>query len=149
MLLLVAAAYAVTRALERGATRWLVLAGVCIGFAFLTKMLQALLVVPGFALVYLVAAPTSLRRRLWQLLAAGAALVVAAGWWVAIVELWPAASRPYIGGSQDNSVLELIFGYNGFGRLTGNETGSVVGGGPAGRRRGRCGGRPAHPAVQQ
>ena len=37
--------------------------------------------------------------------------------------------RPYIGGSQDNSVLELVLGYNGLGRLTGDETGSVGGGG--------------------
>src|SRR5438552_4147205 len=99
--------------------------------AFLTKMAQALIVVPVFALVYLLVAPTPVRRRLWQLAAAAAALVVASGWWVAIVELVPASARPYIGGSQDNSLLNLIFGYNGFGRLTGNETGSV-GGGPAG-----------------
>jgi 4-amino-4-deoxy-L-arabinose transferase-like glycosyltransferase len=131
-LLLVAAAYALTRAVEAASTRWLLLVGALIGAAFLTKMLQALVVVPGFALVYLVAAPTGLRRRIVQLLAAGAALVLAAGWWVAIVELWPASSRPYIGGSQTNSVLELIFGYNGFGRLTGNETGSVGGGGIGG-----------------
>ncbi len=91
-------------------------------------MLQAFLVVPGFALVYLVAAPVPTLRRLWQLALSGVALVVAAGWWVAIVELWPAGSRPYIGGSQNNSILDLIFGYNGFGRITGNETGSVVGG---------------------
>jgi hypothetical protein len=58
-------------------------------------------------------------------------MVAAAGWWVAIVTLTPASMRPYIGGSQTNSVLELTFGYNGFGRLTGNETGSV-GGGPGG-----------------
>ena len=127
-LLLVASAYSVTRALQRGSTWWLVAAGSFVGFAFLTKMLQALIVVPGFALVYLVAAPTPLRRRLLQLLAAGAAIVVSAGWWVAIVALWPAASRPYIGSSQDNSILSLIFGYNGFGRLTGNESGSVIGG---------------------
>ncbi|MFL5798188.1 MAG: glycosyltransferase family 39 protein [Actinomycetota bacterium] len=132
VLLLVGAAYAMTRALEGARTRWLVLAGALIGFAFLSKMLQAFVVVPGFALVYLVAAPTRLRRRIGQLLAAGAAMVVAAGWWVAVVQLWPAASRPYIGGSQHNSVLELIFGYNGFGRLSGNETGSVVGGGLGG-----------------
>jgi 4-amino-4-deoxy-L-arabinose transferase-like glycosyltransferase len=129
VLLLVGAAYALTRALEHGSTRWLVLVGALVGFAFLSKMMQAFLVVPGFALVYLIAAPTSLRRRILQLLGAGVAMLVAAGWWVAIVELWPASSRPYIGGSQTNSVLELIFGYNGFGRLTGNETGSVVGGG--------------------
>ena len=128
-LVLVAAAYALTRALERASTRWLLFVGALVGLAFLTKMLQALLIVPGFALVYFVAAPASLRRRVGQLLAAGGALVVSAGWWVAAVALWPAASRPYIGGSQDNSILSLIFGYNGFGRLTGNETGSVIGGG--------------------
>ncbi|MBV8256602.1 MAG: glycosyltransferase family 39 protein, partial [Actinobacteria bacterium] len=132
-LLLVAAAYALTRALERGSTRWLVLCAVAIGFAFLTKTLQALTIVPGFALVWLVAAPGSWWRRVRQLLVAGVALVVAGGWWVAIVQLWPAASRPYIGGSTDNSELNLIFGYNGFGRITGNETGSVVGGGGPGR----------------
>jgi 4-amino-4-deoxy-L-arabinose transferase-like glycosyltransferase len=59
------------------------------------------------------------------------ALVVAAGWWVTAVELTPAADRPYIGGSQNNSLWNLVFGYNGFGRLTGNETGSVGAGGGA------------------
>ena len=54
---------------------------------------------------------------------------MSAGWWVAIVELVAGVGRPYIGGSQNNSVLDLLFGYNGFGRLTGNETGSVGGGG--------------------
>jgi 4-amino-4-deoxy-L-arabinose transferase-like glycosyltransferase len=130
-LLLVAGAYAVVRALEDGATRWLVLAGACVGVGFLAKQLQALLVVPAFALVYLAAAPGSLGRRLGQLAAAGAAMVASAGWWVAIVELLPASARPYIGGSQTNSILELTFGYNGLGRLTGDETGSV-GGGPGG-----------------
>jgi 4-amino-4-deoxy-L-arabinose transferase-like glycosyltransferase len=131
-LLLVASAYAFTRALEHASTRWLALAAALIGFGFLTKMLQALTIVPGFALVYLLAAPTPLRRRLVQLLVAGGALVVSAGWWVALVELWPASSRPYVGGSQDNSLLNLIFGYNGFGRITGNESGSVIGGGGQG-----------------
>ncbi|MDX6542057.1 MAG: hypothetical protein QOI71_3667, partial [Gaiellales bacterium] len=127
-LLLVGAAYALTRALEHASWRWLLLVGALIGFGFLAKMLQSLLVVPGFTLVYLVMAPTALWRRVAHLLWAGVAMVAAAGWWVAIVAIWPAASRPYIGGSQDNSILNLIFGYNGFGRLTGNETGSVVGG---------------------
>ena len=77
VLLLVAAAYALTRALEQAGTHWLLLAGTLVGFGFLTKMLQAFLVLPAFALVYLVAAPTSLRRRLWQTLAAGAAMVAA------------------------------------------------------------------------
>src|SRR5205085_3952146 len=107
--------------------------GVAIGFAFLSKTLQAFLILPPLAIVYAVCAPVSLKKRLAQLAAATAALVVAGGWWVAIVELWPASSRPYIGGSQTNSELELIFGYNGFGRLTGNETGSVVAGGAQGQ----------------
>jgi 4-amino-4-deoxy-L-arabinose transferase-like glycosyltransferase len=68
VLLLVAAAYAVTRALEHARTSWLLLAGVLVGTGFLTKMLQAYLVLPAFALVYLVAAPTPMRRRIWQLL---------------------------------------------------------------------------------
>jgi 4-amino-4-deoxy-L-arabinose transferase-like glycosyltransferase len=92
-------------------------------------MLQGFLVLPAFALVYLVAAPTSLRRRITQLLAAGLAVVVSAGWWVAAVALWPASSRPYIGGSTNNSVLDLMFGYNGFGRLLGGSGGGGGGGG--------------------
>jgi 4-amino-4-deoxy-L-arabinose transferase-like glycosyltransferase len=127
VLLLVAAVYAVVRALEKAGTAWLVLAAGLVGTAFLTKMLQAFIVVPVLALVYLVAAPTSARRRIGQLLLAGIALVVASGWWVAVVSLVPAADRPYIGGSQTNSVLELVLGYNGFGRLTGDESGSVGG----------------------
>jgi 4-amino-4-deoxy-L-arabinose transferase-like glycosyltransferase len=135
VLLLVGAAYAVTRAVEDGRTRWLMLASVLIGTGFITKMMQAFLVVPGFALVFLVCAPGSVRKRLLQLLAAGAALVVASLWWVVAVMAIPAADRPYIGGSQNNSLWNLIFGYNGFGRITGNETGSVGGGG------GNAGGR--------
>jgi 4-amino-4-deoxy-L-arabinose transferase-like glycosyltransferase len=139
VLLMVAGAYCLIRALETASAKWLVLVGVLTGFGFLTKMLQALLVVPAFALVYLVAAPNPVRRRIGQLLAAGAALVVSAGWWIAIVSLVPAADRPYIGGSQNNSILELTLGYNGFGRLTGNETGSVGGGGGTGGRWGTTG----------
>jgi 4-amino-4-deoxy-L-arabinose transferase-like glycosyltransferase len=143
VLLLVGSAYAMVRALEDGRTRWLVLAGTLVGFGFLTKMLQAVVVLPGFALVYLYAAPVPLRRRVRQVLTGGVATVVAAGWWVAIVALLPASDRPYVGGSQHNSILELTLGYNGFGRLTGNETGSVGGGGggggPAGGRWGTTG----------
>jgi 4-amino-4-deoxy-L-arabinose transferase-like glycosyltransferase len=132
VLLLTGAAYATTRYLDAGRTRWLVGAGVLVGLGFLTKSLQAFVVVPVLAVVVLAVSAAPLRRRIRDLLLAGAALVVAGGWWVAIVELIPAADRPYIGGSQDNSLFNLIFGYNGFGRLTGNETGSVGGGGTNG-----------------
>jgi 4-amino-4-deoxy-L-arabinose transferase-like glycosyltransferase len=132
VLLLTLGAYALVRALEDGRTGWLVTTAALIGFGFLTKMMQAFLVVPGFALAYLVAAPVTLRRRMGQLLLAGLTLVASSGWWVTLVELWSASDRPYVGGSQTNSVLELIFGYNGFGRLTGNEIGRVGGGGRPG-----------------
>jgi 4-amino-4-deoxy-L-arabinose transferase-like glycosyltransferase len=129
VLLLVAGAYGVTRAVQSGQTRWLAFAGAAVGFGFLTKMLQAFLVLPAFGLTYLIAGPPKLGKRLVQLGIAFAAMIAAAGWWVALVELWPASSRPYIGGSQNNSIIELTLGYNGFGRLTGDEVGSVGGGG--------------------
>lgn len=131
VLLLTLAAYATVRAVEAGATRWLLLAAALVGTGFIAKMLQAFVVVPALGGAYLLAAPGSLRRRLAQLAAAGGVMLAAAGWWVLAVQLTPAADRPYIGGSQDNSLWNLIFGYNGFGRLTGNESGSV-GGGAAG-----------------
>ncbi|MFJ9605738.1 ArnT family glycosyltransferase [Kitasatospora sp. NPDC101176] len=107
----------VLRAVEDGRTKWLLWAGVATGFAFLTKQLQAFLILPPLALVYLVCAPVKTMRRVWQLLLGGLAMAVAGGWWVAIVELWPASSRPYIGGSTNNSFLELTFGYNGLNRV--------------------------------
>ncbi|WEO96538.1 glycosyltransferase family 39 protein [Streptomyces sp. FXJ1.172] len=131
-LLMALACYFVVRAVEDGRTGWLVAAGAAIGFAFLAKTLQAFLILPPLAIVYAVCAPVPVKKRFAQLAAATLALVVAGGWWVAIVELWPASSRPYIGGSQNNSFLELTFGYNGLGRINGDETGSVGGGGGAG-----------------
>jgi 4-amino-4-deoxy-L-arabinose transferase-like glycosyltransferase len=134
VLLMTAAAYAMVRATDSGRTRWIMFAGALLGFGFLTKMLQAFLVLPAFALVYLVAGPPGLGRRIWQMLAGGAALLVAAGWWVAAVQFTPAADRPYVGGSANDSILQLALGYNGLGRLDGNETGSVgfAGGGGGG-----------------
>ncbi|CAM5594254.1 hypothetical protein SALBM135S_03299 [Streptomyces alboniger] len=129
----------VLRALEHGRTKWLVWAGVAVGLAFLTKTLQAFLILPPLAVLYAVCAPVRLRRRFGQLALSALAMVVAGGWWVAIVELWPASSRPYIGGSQNNSFLELTFGYNGLGRINGEETGSVGGGGGPGGGGGQWG----------
>ena len=148
-LLMTASAYCVQLSVEHRhrALRWLLLAGLLLGFGFLAKMLQAFLVVPGFALAYLVAGPVRRPRRLWHVLASGLAVIAGAGWWVAIAQLWPAGSRPYFGGSTNNNILELALGYNGLGRLDGTETGSIgfnsssVGGfGGAGGFGGRGGG---------
>ncbi|NAZ84283.1 glycosyl transferase, partial [Kineococcus sp. R8] len=128
VLVMVVATWALLRSVESGRARWLVACGALLGLGFLTKQLQVFLVLPGLALAYLWAAPHPLARRVGHLLLGGLALVAAAGWWVAVVELVPASMRPYVGGSQDNSFLGLTFGYNGFGRLTGEEAGSVGGG---------------------
>lgn len=125
-LLLVVAAYATVRAIEQAQVTWIVVAGAAVGAAFLTKMMQALLVVPALALAYLVAAPGPVNRRIRALGAAAAALVISAGWWIAAVQLTPPAQRPYIGGTEDNNLVSLIFGYNGIGRLSGNEASGGV-----------------------
>ncbi len=138
VLLLVVAAYCTVRAIDATTagrmSMWMALTGSAIGFAFLTKMLQAFLVVPGLALAFLVAAPFGVWKRLGALLIGGAAIVVSAGWYIALVSLWPADSRPYIAGSTDNNLLQLAFGYNGIERIAGNEGGGPGGGhgGPGG-----------------
>lgn len=134
VLLMVAAAYCVVRAIEtageKAGTRWIALAGCVIGFAFLTKMLQALLVTPGLALAFLVAAPVGWWQRVRKLAVGAATMVLSAGWYVALVSLWPADSRPYIGGSTTNSLWQLALGYNGIDRVVGGA--GMPGGGPPG-----------------
>ncbi|MEJ2860889.1 ArnT family glycosyltransferase [Actinomycetospora flava] len=146
VLTMVAAAYTTTRAIDaagrRAGTWWLVATGALVGLGFLTKQLQVLLVVPAPALAVLVAGPSRPWRRIGDLLAGGAAMVVSAGWYVLLVELWPASSRPYIGGSTTNSLLELALGYNGLGRILGNEGGGPPGG-PGGAPGMPAGGMPA------
>jgi 4-amino-4-deoxy-L-arabinose transferase-like glycosyltransferase len=132
VLLMIAGAYFVVRATEKASPGWLALAGVALGFGFLTKMMQAFLVLPAFGLAYLLAAPTSLGKRLLHLGGAVVALVVSAGWYIALVDLWPTASRPYIGGSEGDSLLELALGYNGLGRIFGSGEGGGPGGGGGG-----------------
>ncbi len=136
VLLLITAAYCTVRAIQSteftASARWMALTGAVVGFAFLTKMLQAFLPVPGLALAFLVAAPFSVGRRVGALLISGVALVISAGWYIALVSLWPADARPYIAGSSDNSLLQLALGYNGIERITGGDRPS---GGPGGGMR--------------
>jgi 4-amino-4-deoxy-L-arabinose transferase-like glycosyltransferase len=126
----VGALWAFVRALEDGATKWLVAAGVCVGLGFETKMGAALMVVPGMALAWLWVAPRGRAAAVPQLLAAGAALVAVALAWPLLVELTPAPGRPWVAGTTDNSVFSLILEYNGFGRLDGQAGGpGGIGGG--------------------
>jgi 4-amino-4-deoxy-L-arabinose transferase-like glycosyltransferase len=128
VLLMMAAAYCTVRALERAGAKWMAWAGVALGFAFLAKMLEGLMVMPAVGLVYLVAAPIPIRKRLLHLLGAATAFVVASGWFVLLTLLWPASSRPYIAGSTDNNFMNLVLGYNGFARVLGRNHHDVGGG---------------------
>ena len=126
----VAALWCAVRAFDDGRTRWLVLAGLLVGLGFETKMAVALTVVPGIALAWLLVAPRGRLHALRQLLAGGAAMLVAGGAWPALVALTPASNRPWISGTSDNSILSLIFGYNGLGRVDGQAGGpGGIGGG--------------------
>jgi 4-amino-4-deoxy-L-arabinose transferase-like glycosyltransferase len=122
VLLLVASAWATLRAVESGRTRHLALAGAFVGLAFMTKMLQGWMVVPALAAAYLVAGPPRLSVRLRQLVLAGLVMAAVSAAWPLAVSLWP-GSAPYIGGSTNGSVWDLILGYNGFGRITGDGAG--------------------------
>ena len=128
------ALWALVRALEDGRTRWLVLCGALVGLGFEAKMAVALMVVPGIVAAYLWVAPRGRIAAFRQLLAGGAAMIVAGGFWPVIVALTPASDRPWISGTADNSIWSLILGYNGLGRLTGQA------GGPGGNAAGGAGG---------
>ena len=132
VLLMTAAAYAVIRACQGSSWRWLVACGALLGFAFLTKMLQGLLVLPGFGLAYLLFARVSWLRRVRDLALGVVAVVVASGWYVVLTMLWPASSRPYIGGSTDGTFMNLVLGYNGLSRIVGSDGSGGPGGGSPG-----------------
>ena len=123
ILLMLAACGAGLAAIDSGRLRMLVWCGVLVGLAFNAKSLAALLCIPGIAVGYLVCAPGTLRRRLAQLAAAGAVFLAVAVSWSLAVDLTPSAKRPFVGGSLTNSEFELEFGYNGFGRVGGQQGG--------------------------
>lgn len=123
-LLLSASTYAFIRAFEHiNPIRWLSISAILIGFAFNTKMLQGLIVLPVFVLVYLFAATPRFWQRLKHVLIAGIFLAVSALWWPLIVSAIPKNDRPYVGSSTNDSIWNLIVGYNGIGRLLGDGTG--------------------------
>lgn len=122
VLAVVATAYATTRGIESGRVRWSLLAGALLGVAFLAKMNEALLVVPGIAGAYALAAPGAVSARLRQMLCAAGSFAATAGWWLVAVWVTPAGDRPYIGNTSDNNVFSLVAGYNGLDRLTGSNT---------------------------
>ena len=117
--LMVCACGAALSAVESGRWRSLLACALLVGLAFNTKTLAAYLILPGIAFAYLLCAPRSLSSRAWRLAAAGLLMGAVSFSWIALVELTPAHSRPFVGSSTDNSELGLTFSYNGFGRVGG------------------------------
>ena len=130
--LLVASAWALLRAIDEGRLSWALLAAFLIGLGFMTKFLEAYLVVPGFAAAWLVSGPGNLRRRLNGLAACAGVLILASAWWVGVVQLIPASARPWIGGTSSNSVLDLVLGFDGFGRFLSRGAAGAAFAGPPG-----------------
>jgi 4-amino-4-deoxy-L-arabinose transferase-like glycosyltransferase len=131
VLLLVLGAWACLTAIRTGRLLPLLASAAVIGCAFNTKMLQAYLVLPGLAAAYALFAPGGPVRRLVRLGLAGVTLAVSSFWWMLLVDRIPRGGRPYIGGSANDTVWDLVIGYNGLGRVLGR-TGGRAAGGPSG-----------------
>ncbi len=105
-------------AANSGRLRYLALAAALVGLGFNIKMMQAYLVVPGLALMYLLGAPRSWKARLGHLACALLVLIVVSLAWLVAVDMTPASARPFVSDSGTNSELSLALGYNGLGRVT-------------------------------
>lgn len=127
VMVLLFAAWAMVVAAERGSFKLLLLSVVLVGLGFNIKMLEAFMVLPALYLVYLFTSPLKIKKRILQLTVATAVLLAVSLSWAVIVDLTPAGSRPYIGSSQTNSVIELALGYNGIQRITGNSSNRGIG----------------------
>src|SRR5712692_9250041 len=119
VLVMLLGAWAVIRAAETGKLRWLLLCAVFVGLGFNIKMLEAYLVVPAYGLLYLLAAPRRIWVRIGHLALAALLMLTISLSWAVAVDLTPAANRPYLGLSQNNSEISLALGYNGIQRLLG------------------------------
>jgi 4-amino-4-deoxy-L-arabinose transferase-like glycosyltransferase len=124
--LMVAAGWALLRSIWTGRTRWLLLSAAVLGLAFNTKFLQAYVALPALVLTYFLIGPGDIGRRTWRLLAAAGVLTVSSGWWMVIVDLVPASSRPYIGDSGNNTVWNLAVSSNGLSRILGGAAGGTL-----------------------
>lgn len=117
ILLLLGSVAATAKAIESGNTRWLLVAGGCVGLAFQAKMIEAWLILPALAVAWLLAGRDRLVRRLAQIGAAGLVTLAVSLVWIAAVSLVPAHDRPAVDGSRHDSLFEQVFVYNASGRF--------------------------------
>jgi 4-amino-4-deoxy-L-arabinose transferase-like glycosyltransferase len=117
VLVLLLACGAILKASERSSRAWLLAAAGLVGLAFNAKMLAAFVVLPTFYLLYFCSARKSWMQRGIDLALASVILGCVSMSWTLAVDLTPASQRPYVGSSQDNSMVGLALGWNGFQRL--------------------------------
>ena len=117
VLTLLLACLAVSIAAEKGKLKYLIISLAIVGVGFNIKMLQAYMVIPAIYLTYLLSSKISLKKRIIHLILGTLVLLVVSFAWPIAVDLIPAANRPYVGSSTNNSELELIIGHNGLERL--------------------------------
>lgn len=120
---LLLAAWAFIKATETGKLRWVLLGAFIVGLGFNIKMLQAFLPLPAFYALYFLGSKEGWLKKILNLGIATVLLVVVSLSWAVIVDLVPAENRPYIGSSDNNTVMGLIFGHNGVSRLESNRGG--------------------------
>jgi 4-amino-4-deoxy-L-arabinose transferase-like glycosyltransferase len=121
-----------SRAAEKGKFKYLLISLVLVGVGFNIKMLQAYMVIPAIYITYLISTAAPLKKRLKHLIVSTVVLVAVSLCWAFAVDMVPSSSRPFVGSSTNNTVMELIFGHNGLERLS--STNGGMGGGPGGNR---------------
>lgn len=126
---LLLASWFLFKSIDTGKWRFLFLAALAVGLGFNIKMLQAYMILPAVAVVYLIFAKEKFSRRLLAGFLSMAIVAVVSLAWVVAVDLVPASSRPYVDSTSGNSMMELIFGHNGTERLFGQSVGGGGGGG--------------------
>lgn len=128
VLTLLLASWALSVAAEKGKLNYLLLSLALVGIGFNLKMLQAYMIIPAIYITYLLSSAVSMKKRLTRLIMGTVVLLVVSFSWAIVVDLIPAANRPYVGSSTNNSEIELIIGHNGLERL-GIGSSSTGGGG--------------------
>jgi 4-amino-4-deoxy-L-arabinose transferase-like glycosyltransferase len=132
IMFMVFSAWALTKAVDGGRLKWLIISMVFLGIAYNAKTLEAYLILPALCAAYFFGADIKRGKRVLHLTVSLLVLFAVSLSWSAAVDLTPASLRPYVDNSTNNSELELAFGYNGIQRITGQSMRQSSGGGGGG-----------------
>jgi 4-amino-4-deoxy-L-arabinose transferase-like glycosyltransferase len=123
MFLNVAALWLLVRFADTNRGRWCYLAAAAMGLAFNVKVFQGLVCLPALLLFAMYAFR---ERRLRRLVLSSVVFVVVALSWLTATLFFPASERPYAIGSTNGSAWNATFVYNGYDRLFGASTQTLL-----------------------